>query len=430
MPRASRQLLRSVASFLIADGLGIIGAVLFSILLGRLRGAEELGLYSFSMAQALLLQLFVEANFAVTLPQEVARTGTIASPLRQAQLAKWYLALIGFPLGVGLTIGLGRADALAPTVAAFVVSLFHSFVSSYAALLQGLGALQLLGAVIAVSSTLGALAGIAAVVAGWPLVPVILVQGGVGALSAWVWFGIALRRWQPGWPLWRTYAVEFLRDVFARGVRGTWEAVLDVLRERWYWIAFGFVTNGYMRFGVLFLGWVGAEAAAIGAYSAAQRFMMVLRMIPNAFFRVLLPQFAKLPDQFSELWAVGMSAAVGVPIAAGIYGAAPWLIEWTFRIPEAVAMLQVLAWALPGVMLSHLAEAYGLTLRGRQRQIVLWAAVVLGLGFLSAASLLPPWGSIAVAYVYVGMETLYALGVMLMVWGQRRKVRHGATVGL
>ncbi|MCS6966091.1 MAG: oligosaccharide flippase family protein [Candidatus Kapabacteria bacterium] len=408
-------MVRSVGAFLVADGLGIVSVVLFSIVLARTRGADELGVFSFSMAQALLLQMFVDANFAVTLAQEVARTGKVAASLRDAQLTKWYLAVVGLPVGIGLTLLVGRSDAVVPTVAAFVIMLVHSFVGSYAAALQGLGKMTLLGTVIAVTSTAGALGGIVALLLGYPLFVVILAQGLANAIPAWVWLGSILRRWEPGWFPWRTYVGEFLRDVATRRLWGVCGHSVRVLRERWYWIAFSFLTVGYARFGVLFLGWMGAAPAVIGAYSAAQRFVVVLRILPNAFFRVLLPQFAREPGRFSLLWTVGVSSAVGIPGAAVVAALAPWLIEQTFRIPEAVTMLQVMGWALPAVMLSHLAEAYGLTFRRYQRLIVVWAAIVLGCGFLAATVAFPQWGGLAVAAIYVGMESLYALGVLGMV---------------
>lgn len=414
------QLVRSVTAFVLADGVGILGAVVFSIVLARLRGPEELGIFSFSMAQALLLQLFVDANFSVTLPQEVARSGEVAQPLRHTQIAKWYLAALGIPLGIGLTYAVGRADALAPTLAAFAVAVLQSFVGSYTAALHGLGRMTTLGIIIAGSSLIGSLAGVTAVFLGWHLVVVILVQGLAIAIPAWIWLGIVLRRRQPGWSPWRLYLGDVLQQVRHQGMRCTVRSVARLLQERWYWIAFGFLTIGYMRFGVLLLGWLGAAAAAIGAYSAAQRFVVVLRMLPNAFFRVLLPQFARGDTRFGVVHAVAISLGVGAPVALAVHLLAPWLIELTFRIPEAVPMLQIMAWAFPGVMLSRVVEAYGLTVVQYQRPIVLWAGAVLGLGFLAAVLALPQWGSLAIASVYVGMETAYALGLVGMVAAWQR----------
>jgi len=420
--RSLPTLVRSVIAFLLADGLGVIGAVLLSIVLARFRGAGELGVFSFSMAQGLLLQLFVEANFAITLPQQVARTGRIIEPLRETQITKWYLALVGVPVGLVMTVFLGRVDALVPTVAAFAVMVIHSFIGSYHAVLHGLGQMSLLGRVIAGSSTLGALCGIAAIVIGVSLPLVIVFQGLGTAVPAWIWSGLLIRRWEPAWSPWRTYVTEVVRQIRKAGLRATGLRLLAILSQRWYWIALGFVTIGYMRFGVLLLGWVGAAAAVIGAYSAAQRFLVVLRMLPNAFFRVFLPQFSKQPEYFAVPWAVGLSLLVGVPVALVLHVTAPWLIELTFRIQEAVPMLQVMGWAMPGVMLSHLAEAYALTQPNYQPLVVIWAAVVLGIGFLSALWGFPLWGSIAVAFIYVGMETLYAVGVVLLIL--IRRARH------
>ncbi len=426
--RSLGELLRSVGAFLLADGLGVVGAVVFSIVLARMRGAEELGLFSFSMAQGLLLQLVVEANFAITLPQEVARTGRIAAPLQQTQRAKWYLALVGVPLGLGLTLFLGREDAILSTVAAFTVTLLHSWVGSYTAALHGLGQMTALGSIIAVSTVLGALGGIGAIVMGLPLPGVILVHGFGIALPMWIWTGRLLRQREPDWSPWRMYLGEIVREVCSVGWRQTACAVLSTLRQRWYWIVLGILTIGYMRFGVLLLGWVGAAATVLGAYSAAQRFVVVLRMLPNAFFRVFLPQFTKRPESFRVQWALGLSMVVGLPLAALLHATAPWLIELTFRIPEAVPMLQLMGWALPGVMLSHVAESYALTFSRYQRVVVGWAAVVLGLGVLVALWGFQWWAGMAVAAVYVGMETLYALGIVVIVGADRRVHSHAQLV--
>lgn len=421
MRRAVWRFLRSVGAFLLADGFGVIGAVVFSIVLARLRGAEELGLFSFSMAQALLLQLLIEANFAITLPQEVARCRKVFEPLRRAQVAKWYLSLAALPLAGVLLLLAGRADAVMPTLVACAVTLGHSFVASYTAVLHGLGQMTLLGVIIAVSSTVGALAGVAALVLGWSLPVVILVQGVGTALPAWLWLGWVLRRWEPGWSPWQSFLGELWHQVRTDGVGGTFRRMWRILHERWYWIVLGFLTIGYMRFGVLFLGWVGAAAAAIGAYSAAQRFLVVLRMVPNAFFRVLLPSYATHPERFSLPWAVASSAVIGGSIAGIIHLSAPWLLQWTFRIPEAVPMLQLMGWAMPGVVLSHLLEAYVLTLPRAQRVVVLWTGIVLGIGFLAAFVLFPYGGEQGIAALYVVLESLYAVGLLLWV-----VVRHRA----
>ncbi len=419
MERSVRKLLQSVAAFLLADGLGVVGAVVFSIVLARVRGAEELGVFSFSMAQALLLQLFIEANFAITLPQEVARVRTIAEPIRRAHIAKWYLSLVGVPAGILLLLLGGRADALAPTLAAFAVTLGHSFVASYSAALHGLGRMRLLGGIIAVTSTLGALAGIAGLVLGWSLPAVILVQGFGTALPAWVCLGQVLRRKEPGWSPWRLFLGEVVRQLGSEGIAGTVRWVWDIVRARWHWILLGILTIGYMRFGVLFLGWVGAAAATIGAYSAAQRFLVVLRMIPNAFFRVLLPSFAAHPEQFSLMWALGMSALVGIGVAVLVHAGAPLLIEWTFRIPEAVPLLRLMGWAMPAVVLSYVLESYALTLAGFQQAVVVWAGIVLGIGFAGAFVLFPFCGVLGIAGLYVAMESLYAAGVLYGVLRRR-----------
>lgn len=420
MKQASGRFLRSVGAFLLADGMGVVGSVVFSIVLARLRGAEELGLFSFSMAQALLLQLCIEANFAITLPQEVARCRRVSEPLRQAQITKWYLGLAALPLGTLLLLLAGHSDAVLPTLAAFATTLGHSFVASFTAVLHGFGQMTLLGAIIAVTSTVGALAGITALVLGWSLPVVILVQGIGTALPAWLWVGQVLRRWEPEWSPWQSFLGEIGHQVRAEGVGGTLGRIYRILRERWHWIALGFLTVGYMRFGVLFLGWVGAAAAAIGAYSAAQRFLVVLRMVPNAFFRVLLPSYATHAEGFSVLWALGVSALLGGALAGLLQVGAPWLLQWTFRIPEAVPMLQLMGWAMPGVVLSHLLEAYVLTLPNTQRAVVVWAGIVLGIGFLAAFAVFSFWGAQGIAGLYVALESLYAVGILLWVMLRRR----------
>jgi O-antigen/teichoic acid export membrane protein len=412
--------MQAVASFLVADGAGVLGAVLFSIILARVRGAEELGIFSFSMAQALLLQIFLEANFAITLPQEVARQGSVVEPLRRAQKAKWSLALLGFPVAALLTLVFGRSDAWMPTLAGCGVALVQSFVNSYTAALHGLGRMTLLGIVIAVTATLGALAGIVAVVVGMPLTGVILVQGLVTAVTARGWLRHLLQQREV---LGRLVEPEFVRQ-FWRGWRA-WRELWEVVRQRWHWIALGFLTLGFMRFGVLFLGWIGAPAALLGAYSAAQRFVVLLRILPNAFFRVFLPMFARERQAFSLRWAFAVSFGIGLPLAVGIQGLAPQLMELTFRIEEAVPLLQVMGWALPGVMLSHVVEAYALTVQQYQRPVVLSAAAILGLGFVAALASFPVGGGMAVAVVYVLMETLYALAVVAIVLVRRNVQSEG-----
>jgi O-antigen/teichoic acid export membrane protein len=191
-----------------------------------------------------------------------------------------------------------------------------------------------------------------------------------------------------------------------------------LLRERFGWMAFGFLTVLFMRYGVLLLGWVGTPAA-VGVYSAAQRFLMVLRMLPGAVLVVLLPEFARNPDRASLRQGIALSLLVAAAVVLPLWIAAPVLMELTFAIEEAVLPLRLMLLSFPAVLLSHLLEAYVLTLPGTQHRLVR-AMVLILLAMLPVTLLGYAVGGVpAVALAYTVMEVLYMGAVAWSAWSGR-----------
>jgi len=186
-----RRLLRAIGSYFAADLLGVLGVALFSILLGRLRGAEELGVFSFAMALGTLAQVFTDANYQLTLPQQVARTGELTA-LTEAQAAKLVLWLPAFGAVLAVAAASGQPQVVFVTAVALFAGLLHSVGDTLMAGLRGAGQQERAAQIIAVSSTIGASAAVAGLFAQMPLALLVLLNGVATALPRVAWGAQAL----------------------------------------------------------------------------------------------------------------------------------------------------------------------------------------------------------------------------------------------
>jgi O-antigen/teichoic acid export membrane protein len=409
------RLLRAIGSYFAADLLGVLGVALFSILLGRLRGAEELGVFSFAMALGTLAQVFTDANYQLTLPQQVARTGELTA-LTEAQAAKLVLWLPAFAAVLAVAAASGQPQVVFVTAVALFAGLLHSVGDTLMAGLRGAGQQERAARIIAVSSTIGASAAVAGLFAQMPLALLVLLNGVATALPRVAWGAQALHSVHPEWNPW--LELQRLWRLRPSGAVELLQRLGALLRERFGWMAFGFLTVLFMRYGVLLLGWVGTPAA-VGVYSAAQRFLMVLRMLPGAVLVVLLPEFARNPDRASLRQGIALSLLVAAAVVLPLWIAAPVLMELTFAIEEAVLPLRLMLLSFPAVLLSHLLEAYVLALPGTQHRLVR-AMVLILLAMLPVTLLGYAVGGVpAVALAYTVMEVLYMGAVAWSAWSGR-----------
>ncbi|MDQ1267259.1 MAG: Oligosaccharide flippase family protein, partial [Bacteroidota bacterium] len=128
--------------------------------------------------------------------------------------------------------------------------------------------------------------------------------------------------------------------------------------EHFNLLAVNFLSVFQFRTPAFILGWIAANGE-VGIFSAGQRFLTLLRVIPGAVLNAMLPEFAsRKRSPGNALKAFAISFLTGAAIALPLYFLSDILIRFTFDFKEAIPILQILSLTFPFVMSNHTLEAY------------------------------------------------------------------------
>jgi len=318
-----------------------------------------------------------------------------------------FAALIGFPLEFGFNQQIVRDVAQAPEKARSyltnaialklamwcvlcMLSLFLAWALGYGEeqrTLVVICALVLLGT--SISSTFGALhnamqrtvfpalgtvieKGLAAVVG------ILLLRGGANVVAmAWVLFASAIANavWQAIW---------FFR-IEGRGGSLNWAVARSLLRTAIPFLMYGVLGVIYYRIDTVLLSLM-TNAETVGWYGAGYRLFDTLVFLPNiVVMAIMYPNFAKYSATSEQQLRVAIEKTVNfllvcaLPIATGLFVAAPAIIGFLYHRTEflpAVPSLQALA---PGIVFLYINTACTTILMStkQERKITVLAAIAL-----------------------------------------------------
>lgn len=400
------------------QALGLGASFVLSVLLARLAGVEELGLYSFAGGLASLLVGLTSFAINIVVAREVAR-----QPTRAAQ---WLIDGMNFGVGVSLPMALlaaaGCAWALGLDASTWWVVVLFALLQAVRnargvifGVLQGLSrfdrvttaeGLTQLVTLVAAALVLWQGAGIAALVGCLLVVEIILV------------FGLG-------------------RHVLTRLSRPTWRLAPDIWRDlavHGFPIALiGLAQAVNVRADVVMLGlWggrfdVGLFTAALAPYFAAVTF---LSAVTFGFFPSLSSLHHRATAEFDWLtrrtatWLASSSTALAVGLTLGARPA--MLFVYGSQFEAAVGPLEILCIAIP---LSAVGRLLGicLTSMGRQ-QLALYAAASGALVHVMAnLFMIPAYGPRGAAAALVAGESVMLLhAVWLFMRSRTSSVRTGA----
>lgn len=213
---------------------------------------------------------------------------------------------------------------------------------------------------------------------------------------------------------WLVYRWRFFTPATLTGWGAIWGRTVALLRLATPFAFAGFFAVLQPRISVILLENL-TDAATVGGFAAANRFIEAGRLIPNALFAALLPALSTLAHDSSlltrtfrrvsaGLLAFGLlSAVIGSVLAAPIitltYGAA---------FSAAVPLLQVLLWSLAFNLLRGGRTLYWYAL-GREGFVNRVNGVILVLQIALSLWLIPQYGALGVASALVIVEAVAAL---------------------
>lgn len=342
-------------SYLSQAALGVLSAVI----LARYLGVGGFGQYAFVMAVVGVAGHFVELGFNTFLTREIAQQRSEARRLLLGSwLAKVILALAtAIPYYLILNLGFQNRDEvliialdLAPVLVLIIA--LNASISSIFIAYEHMNEILLFN-VLAVTAQLAGLFGLTK--AGYK----------VDALILWA-VCVQMARFVFSW-----YMLErLLRDHTMRvnGIHGwAWLTFsIGLIKRAWPLGLSTMVVTIYTRLDVLLLSFMAGDRM-VGHYSAAYRFIDLLRIPPGAFQGAYFPRISRAQadglateaDQDFKLarrWFLGY----GLGSALVIVVLAPYLIQWLYTedfLPS-IPILQSLVWIMVPLVINDLMRTY------------------------------------------------------------------------
>ncbi|HET7153246.1 MAG TPA: polysaccharide biosynthesis C-terminal domain-containing protein, partial [Candidatus Kapabacteria bacterium] len=171
------------------------------------------------------------------------------------------------------------------------------------------------------------------------------------------------------------------------------------------------------------------STAEVGIYTAGERFINALTILPGAMFNGLIPLFSlsrgtSFSKKFS-MQSVLFFSLLGIVISGALYLAAPLIISLTFRFPESVIVLQILAWSFAFFMFNTFTESW---LYGHHYEKFVVYARIVGIIAIVGTNIYfaPLYGATGTAIATIVSECILSVvfGGMLLVKRRRSATRH------
>ncbi len=166
------------------------------------------------------------------------------------------------------------------------------------------------------------------------------------------------------------------------------------------------------------------STAEVGIYSAGERFINALTILPGAMFNGLLPLFSRSRgESFSRKFSfqsILVFSLVGVVISSILFFAAPFIISITFRFSESVIILQILAWSFSFFMFNTLMESW---LYGHRYERFVVYARIFGVVAIICTNIYfaPRYGATGTAIATILSECLLSCVFASMLLVKRRR---------
>ncbi len=190
------------------------------------------------------------------------------------------------------------------------------------------------------------------------------------------------------------------------------DLIKPILTQAWPFALAGLLGTIMLQTDMLMLGWFqGAED--VGFYSAAQKIILLLYLLPGFIAVSLFPSFSRLAkdndERFRLILEKGISASLllAFPLALGGVILAPQiigLIYGTSYLPASPAfslLLLTFFWAFPGFFISNAIFAYN-----RQKVFTAYVGIGAASNVILNFLLIPPYGIVGSAIATIGSQII------------------------
>ncbi|MFP4369550.1 MAG: oligosaccharide flippase family protein [Candidatus Kapaibacterium sp.] len=376
----------AVSKLLSAEGISLLLAMAFNIILGREIKEEAFGAYSLALIVAILMKTISEAGLEISIPRDINRPGAdMKQSLFRGQEVKntvWLMLILPFIPLMYFTTGIWSSLIML----LWVIPMNISF--TYKAILRGKNRMGAIARYETVFNFIQYGAGITLVF----LFPEI-----------WIIFILFMTA-----ELLKSLALyNYVRKYYSINVKYTalYKVNFGILKEKsfikehWSLLSINLFSLLHYRMPLFAAGWFGTAAAA-GLFSAALRFISLLRVLPGIVLNVMIPVFSVRRSSGERGYrgmVFGISAAVGIAISLALWMAAEPLMKHTFGFMKAVPVLKVLAWVYFPIMLNNTMEAW-LLAEDRESEVNTGLFIALLVIFGASAWFIILYGSIGAAY--------------------------------
>ncbi len=337
-------ILRTTVWLTVGDALALVASAIVAIVIARTYGAAVLGMYSFALAIAAIVQIIADAGYNIWLPRAIAQNIAPADELvASAFFTKILVWILCVPCAVGIA-WMHQTDVAILTAIALLDSLASCWSFTILAALRGLNHYikpQLLSSAYSVGG------------AGAMIATILFGGGVVTAVVAMVILSIG-----------RALHLSFLYSPLLGGIENmyqhlrsrTWsDAFRQLHGQRRLWLV-NIASTIVHRAPLVLLG-LRTSGAELGYFAAAFRIYSAVRIVPGALFNAALPRLASVADRTYARHVLILGSAVAVGIAIVLVLSSESIIHWTFRFDEAVIPLRLLAIASAGLSLKTTLEA-------------------------------------------------------------------------
>jgi len=197
-----------------------------------------------------------------------------------------------------------------------------------------------------------------------------------------------------------------------------------MVSESWPMAMYGFFTTLYLRLDTLMLRWLLPSETAIehvGVYGKAQYPIEGISLLLTAYIIAVFPVFSRLhtesPRKFASLFRRSslLLAGITIPLSILLGGWADgWLSLFPNKSPGSVPVLSILAMALNFSLLNVFIITI-FTASDRQRWLVLFTFLTVGVSFISNLALIPLFGNEGAAFASLGSQA-FLFTVMLVIF--------------
>lgn len=383
-------------TFVLTFGHGIAQLLnfFFVVYFARVFGAGTLGEYSFSIAAATLLAIFVSfgANgFALReISREPETESRIVGVLVPTQL------LTGMAIITGVAIIGGLIPLSNVTYGMLLLMVVSRVVLRWTGLIcvrfQARELMAHVSGSQAVRNLLRLLLGVALI--SLFMDPIVTLSAfPISALAVYAWLYLSAER-------------RFGRTSLSLDLKRAWELAVSA------WPYFSIVILGvlYARLGVILLRTMQSQTA-VGYFSSAERLVAAAGLLHMMFINAVFPAMSRLAKQdraaMSALAArcLRLLMVMTVPLATFLYLLSPNVIQFIYgaEFAESTRVLQIVVWALVFRGLNGYLAIVAMSL-GQERTLARVRFVALIVFVLSATILISTWSYLGLAYAMILSE--------------------------